>query len=71
MLRKDKFILIEKGEFEDIISENLVKRTLNKEYEPATPLLMKDLKIYDRMKLIKVLYKVISPIHLNNTLKHV
>ena len=34
---KDKTVLIKKGEFEDILSLNLIKRSLNKEYEPVTP----------------------------------
>ncbi len=47
--KKDKYILIEKGEFEDILSINLIKRTLNNEYEPATPLSVEDLKIHEKM----------------------
>lgn len=49
LLKKDKYILIEKGEFEDILSPNLIKRTLNNQYQPASPLLIKDLKRYDKM----------------------
>lgn len=49
ILKKDKYILIENGEFEDILSLNLIKRTLNNQYQPASPLLIKDLKRYDKM----------------------
>ena len=46
---KDKTILIEKGEFEDILSINLLKRALNDEYKPATPILKDELHIYNKM----------------------
>lgn len=49
LLKKDKTIIIEKGEFEDIISINLIKRALNNEYEPATPLIKADLSINVKM----------------------
>lgn len=47
--KKDKIFLIKNGEFEDILPINLIKRTLNKEYEPATPLVVNDLKHSSRM----------------------
>ena len=46
LLKKDKYILLSKGEFEDILSENLIKRALNAEYEPISPLSISDLKIH-------------------------
>ena len=49
LLKKDKYILIENGEFEDILSLNLIKRTLNKEYEPASQLTVEDLRLHQRM----------------------
>ncbi len=49
LLKKDKIIVISDGEFEDILSENLIKRSLNKEYLPATPLIIDDLRIYPNM----------------------
>lgn len=47
--KNDKTIIIEKGEFEDILSLNLIKRALNQEYETFEPLSKSDLQIYDRM----------------------
>ena len=47
--KKDKIILIESGEFEDIISLNLLKRALNDEYKPATPIIKEELHIYKKM----------------------
>lgn len=49
LLPKDKMIIIDNGEFEDILSLNLIKRALNNEYEPATPLLIEELRIHNRM----------------------
>ncbi len=49
LLAKDKSIIIESGEFEDIISVNLIKRALNKEYEVAIPLKKNDLTLHDKM----------------------
>ncbi len=46
---KDKTILIESGEFEDIISINLLKRALNNEYQPVTPIIKEELHIYKKM----------------------
>ncbi len=46
---KDKIICIQKGEFEDILSVNLIKRVLNNEYEPASAVSIYDLKIHKRM----------------------
>ena len=46
---KDKIIIISNGEFEDILSLNLLKRALNNEYEPATPVVIDDLRIYNKM----------------------
>lgn len=47
--KKDKILIIKKGEFEDILSLNLIKRALNNEYEPATPLIKEDLHTYNNM----------------------
>ena len=49
ILPKDKIILIQQGELEDILSINLIKRTLNTEYEPVTKLTVSELKQSDRM----------------------
>lgn len=49
VLKKDKVIVIEQGEFEDILSLNLIKRCLNKEYEPVTKLTMAELKESNKM----------------------
>lgn len=49
ILKKDKILIINKGEFEDILSTNLIKRSLNKEYLPASPLLINDLHITNKM----------------------
>ncbi len=46
---KDKSVIIQNGEFEDILSLNLIKRALNNEYDIAVPLTKKELYIYDRM----------------------
>lgn len=59
LLHKDKIIIIKKGEFEDIISLNLIKRALNSEYEPATPVIKDDLHIYGKMcENIEHFYKI-------------
>lgn len=47
--KKDKSIIINNGEFEDIISLNLIKRTLNNEYKPASPLSKFDLHLHNKM----------------------
>lgn len=47
--KKDMSLIIEKGEFEDILSLNLLKRSLNKEYEPITQVIKSDLLISNRM----------------------
>ena len=49
LLKKDKTIVIEHGEFEDILSVNLIKRSLNKEYLPATKLTIDELRIFPKM----------------------
>ncbi|MBQ9245531.1 hypothetical protein IJ182_04610 [bacterium] len=49
LLKKDKCILINEGEIEDIISRNLIKRSLNTEYEPASPLSLSELNMDDTM----------------------
>ena len=49
LLKKDKYIILKKGEFEDILSPNVIKRSLNNEYEPASPLKKEDLKIHEKM----------------------
>lgn len=46
---KDKIIIIDKGEFEDVISPNLLKRSLNKEYEPIDPILIDELRVHKKM----------------------
>lgn len=46
---KDEVFVIEKGEFEDIISVNLIKRTLNSVYEPASGLNIAELRLSQRM----------------------
>ena len=54
----DKTFLIQNGEFEDILSLNLIKRSLNKEYEPATPLLKEELRLTDKMtECIELFYR--------------
>ncbi|MBE7705177.1 MAG: ATP-dependent endonuclease [Cyanobacteria bacterium SIG29] len=56
--KHDKIIIIKKGEFEDILSKYLIKRTLNNEYKPATPLNIKELKNSEKMCLnIENFYK--------------
>lgn len=47
--KKDKTYLIKNGEFEDILPINLIKRTLNKEYKPATLLTKSELNFSNRM----------------------
>lgn len=49
LLKKDKTIIINKGEFEDILSLNLIKRAINSEYDSINPLLIRDLHIYPKM----------------------
>lgn len=49
LLQKDEVFVIEKGEFEDIISVNLIKRTLNGVYEPASGLNIAELRLSQRM----------------------
>lgn len=49
LLPKDKIIIINNGEFEDILSLNLLKRALNSEYEPASPILLNELHFHSRM----------------------
>ena len=49
LLKKDKIILVKKGEFEDILSQNLIKRALNREYETILPIKKKDLNKYTKM----------------------
>ena len=49
LLKKDKYILIEHGEFEDILHVNLIKRSLNNEYLPITPVTVDDLRLYNKM----------------------
>ncbi len=46
---KDKTILIKEGEFEDILSLNLIKRSLNDEYKPASPILKEELHLHNKM----------------------
>ncbi len=49
LLKKDKILIIKEGEFEDILSRNLIKRALNNEYMPALPVIKSDLHIYNKM----------------------
>lgn len=49
LMKKDKSVLIQKGEFEDILSVNLIKRSLNAEYEIAVPITKSELSLYPRM----------------------
>ena len=49
LLNKDKIIMLKKGEFEDILSKNLIKRALNNEYETILPIKKKDLNIHCKM----------------------
>lgn len=49
LLKKDSTIIIEQGEFEDILSTNLIKRALNNEYKPVTQLLKEDLRLSTKM----------------------
>lgn len=49
LIKKDNYIIINNGEFEDILAINLLKRSLNNEYLPATPLKLSDLRIYPKM----------------------
>ncbi len=58
LLKKDSAIIIKKGEFEDIISLNLIKRSLNNEYKPASPVIKSDLTSQTRMcKNIENIYR--------------
>ena len=45
---KDKLICLDKGEFEDILSLNLIKRTLNKEFEPISEVTISEIKLYNK-----------------------
>lgn len=49
LLKKDKYILIEHGEFEDILPVSLIKRSLNNEYMPATPVNFQELRQEEKM----------------------
>lgn len=49
LLPKDSVIVIQQGEFEDILSLNLIKRTLNNEYEPITKITVSELRQSNRM----------------------
>lgn len=49
LLPKDEVFVIQEGEFEDIISLNLIKRTLNKVYEPASFVNLAELRESKRM----------------------
>ena len=49
LLSKDSAIIIKKGEFEDIIPINLLKRALNKEYDLKMPLVKSDFQLYNKM----------------------
>lgn len=58
LLKKDKIILIKQGEFEDILSPNTIKRSLNTEYKPATPLQIEELRQNSKMcENIELFYK--------------
>ena len=49
LLNKDKIIVINNGEFEDILSPYLIKRSLNSEYDTIKPVSISDLNIYTKM----------------------
>lgn len=49
LLKKDEIIIINDGEFEDILSTNLLKRALNNEYQPASPLTADELRLHEKM----------------------
>lgn len=49
LLPKDKMLIIDNGEFEDILSLNLIKRALNNEYEPASVLHTDELRSHTKM----------------------
>ncbi len=49
LLQKDKAFIIQNGEFEDILSLNLIKRALNNEYLPVSPISIKELSEYESM----------------------
>ena len=58
LLKKDKTILINEGEFEDILPINTIKRALNAEYTPATPLQIQELRLKEKMcENIELFYK--------------
>lgn len=58
ILKKDFIIMINNGEFEDILSKNLIKRSLNNEYLPATPISIAELRKNKKMCLnIEEFYK--------------
>lgn len=58
ILPKDKILLLQQGEFEDILSLNLIKRTLNNEYQPVTKLSFSELQQSNRMTVnIEEFYK--------------
>lgn len=46
--KKDKLICLDKGEFEDILSINLIKRSLNNEYEPISKVTILEIKLYNK-----------------------
>ncbi len=59
ILKKDSIIMINNGEFEDILSQNLIKRSLNKEYLPATPISISELRKNKKMCInIEEFYKI-------------
>ena len=49
LLKKDKYILIKQGEFEDILPINLIKRSLNKEYQLTESVKTSELKEQNKM----------------------
>lgn len=58
LLKKDKYILIRHGEFEDILPINLIKRGLNNEYKLIEPVRKEELCLYDKMcNNIEMFYK--------------
>ncbi len=58
LLKKDNIILINKGEFEDIVSKSLIKRSINNAYYDLEQVTITELCISDSMcENIKTIYK--------------
>lgn len=58
LLKKDKIILIKNGEFEDIVSKNLIKRSFNRHFYDIEPVVMDELgRYYPMCENIAKIYK--------------